>query len=700
MEHHHQSTTDSPSKGPAAHGKGEGDRKQSVAPSFTAPPKASTRSGRSLQLQSAKTAPSFGHSSAPKQFTPPNKTGLPDRLKSGVEQLSGTDMSDVRVHYHSSKPAQFKALAYAQGNDIHLGAGQEQHLPHEAWHVVQQKQGRVTPTRQWKGVELNDDQGLEKEADVMGDKALALGATMSPTQLTKQSPTGMPMQMARTMAQINQEQNEIANADGGPRGHATVGLEWNLVQMDEDGYPLTGMSHIEIAQSAQTWLGLRYILETESSDRIELVAPPYYVPVAGDGSTDPEYHALTDLIEAQRNALAQVATGANNLSDLMGNWAGFGLTMDPIPGLAATITPRNWSARAGTNQDDLPGTLPTGDVEAGDGDQNWMDAARITGVLLQVDSDYQINVSSDAASYEAAYDHKKSRLVGDTFSWLMDQQEVYPFEAQVTRFRNILNQNIGDVAAAAAARLRLYNSQVSRVLLQHYIVPYLQALRDLQTEQAANGGQSAREFRINSEHTSFIKDMSNAWLKTDLFTYAKSVLQQADYALASAMFDRASDAIDQAIQGDDMPAKFRRHGIDPMRAFYKKLNLWFMQHQHGPGEADDDVVVSEETEARIAVLAEEYEALRQHLEATDGNDGSAGLFGHNAEVAGVRQDTYIPENIMHDLTNQLQIGEGQLMVMEVRNPEAYREYLRYKQVRGWLKTSGWFSAAGWKKRNI
>ena len=104
-----------------------------------------------------------------------NRTGMPDGLKSGIESLSGTDMSDVRVHRNSSQPAQLNALAYAQGNDIHLGPGQEAHLPHEAWHVVQQREGRVQPTMQMQGVDINDDVGLEAEADRMGDKALSLG---------------------------------------------------------------------------------------------------------------------------------------------------------------------------------------------------------------------------------------------------------------------------------------------------------------------------------------------------------------------------------------------------------------------------------------------------------------------------------------------------------------------------------------------
>jgi hypothetical protein len=102
-----------------------------------------------------------------------NKTGLPDKLKSGIENLSGYSMDGVKVHYNSDKPAQLQAHAYAQGTDIHVASGQEKHLPHEAWHVVQQQQGRVKPTKQLKGkVNINDDDGLEKEADVMGQKAL------------------------------------------------------------------------------------------------------------------------------------------------------------------------------------------------------------------------------------------------------------------------------------------------------------------------------------------------------------------------------------------------------------------------------------------------------------------------------------------------------------------------------------------------
>ena len=106
----------------------------------------------------------------------PDRTGMPAPLRAGIESMSGMDMSDVRVHSNSSEPAKVDALAFAQGNAIHVAPGQEEHLPHEAWHVVQQRQGRVEPTRQLQSnVAINDDPGLEREADVMGARALRAG---------------------------------------------------------------------------------------------------------------------------------------------------------------------------------------------------------------------------------------------------------------------------------------------------------------------------------------------------------------------------------------------------------------------------------------------------------------------------------------------------------------------------------------------
>lgn len=95
------------------------------------------------------------------------KQGLPDKLKADIENLSGLNLDDVRVHYNSPLPAQHRAVAYAQGNDIHVGPGQEQHLPHEAWHVVQQRGGRVSPTGR-------SHIGLSKDPDTLATERTLL----------------------------------------------------------------------------------------------------------------------------------------------------------------------------------------------------------------------------------------------------------------------------------------------------------------------------------------------------------------------------------------------------------------------------------------------------------------------------------------------------------------------------------------------
>lgn len=123
--------------------------------------------------------------------TTPSDRGLPPSLKSGIEAMSGLSMDHVQVHRNSPKPAQLNAHAYAQGRDIYLGPGQERHLPHEAWHVVQQAQGRVKPTAQMQGrVQVNDDPSLEQEADRLGAQAMLGESTV---RATRAAPVGAPI---------------------------------------------------------------------------------------------------------------------------------------------------------------------------------------------------------------------------------------------------------------------------------------------------------------------------------------------------------------------------------------------------------------------------------------------------------------------------------------------------------------------------
>lgn len=94
-----------------------------------------------------------------------NKTGIPEHFKQNIEKRSGFSMDDVKVHYHSSRPAQLQALAYTQDTNVYIAPGQEKHLMHELTHVVQQKQGIVKANSIINGVAVNTDATLEREAD-------------------------------------------------------------------------------------------------------------------------------------------------------------------------------------------------------------------------------------------------------------------------------------------------------------------------------------------------------------------------------------------------------------------------------------------------------------------------------------------------------------------------------------------------------
>jgi hypothetical protein len=114
-------------------------------------------------------------------------------------------------------------LAYTKGTDIYVGPGQEKHVPHEAWHVVQQAQGRVKPTIQAKGVGINDDPGLEHEADVMGARALNEAPAIGrPPRPIVKGATAQRMR-ARLRRQENREptQQEIAEVTESARARST-----------------------------------------------------------------------------------------------------------------------------------------------------------------------------------------------------------------------------------------------------------------------------------------------------------------------------------------------------------------------------------------------------------------------------------------------------------------------------------------------
>ena len=146
----------------------------------------------------------------------PSSDGLPENLKTGLENLSGVSLSEVKVHKNSEEPQKVGAQAYTQGDDIHIAPGQEKYLPHEGWHAVQQKQGRVEAETQLKtDAAVNEDSKLEREADVMGARAEREGsendAIQSPLTSEPKSSKINGKVIQRVMLQEGMELNNTKN---------------------------------------------------------------------------------------------------------------------------------------------------------------------------------------------------------------------------------------------------------------------------------------------------------------------------------------------------------------------------------------------------------------------------------------------------------------------------------------------------------
>ena len=169
--------------------------------------------GEIAQLQAA--ADTSSNTTGPFQFKE-NNTGLPDNLKSGMENLSGMSLDHVKVHRNSDKPAAVQAYAYAQGSDIHLASGQEKHLPHELGHVVQQAEGRVRPTTSVNGMAVNDSTTLEKEADSMGARALQRVSKNNSSALEIKNKGNKPIQMVKGISdeQLKEAKHFAKHQDG------------------------------------------------------------------------------------------------------------------------------------------------------------------------------------------------------------------------------------------------------------------------------------------------------------------------------------------------------------------------------------------------------------------------------------------------------------------------------------------------------
>lgn len=121
---------------------------------------------------------------------------LPERIRAHHEGVSGLSLADARLFRNSAVPQKWGAAALSFRNHVFVAPGQERHTAHEAWHLVQQKQGRVPADFHMGPVGVNTDRRLELEADQMGARTQssrgleALPAESAPRSYVRQAAAG------------------------------------------------------------------------------------------------------------------------------------------------------------------------------------------------------------------------------------------------------------------------------------------------------------------------------------------------------------------------------------------------------------------------------------------------------------------------------------------------------------------------------
>jgi Domain of unknown function (DUF4157) len=188
---------------------------------------------------------------------------LPEAVRIRMEEALKADFSAVLIR-ESSEALALGARAYTRGSVITFAPGEYdpsserglELLGHELAHVVQQGSGRVQATAQAHGMAVNDDAGLEHEADVAGAGAArgepGGGAMASGGAVAAGPSAAAPAQMKLTSPIIQRKGEVKLMPQAGPTGDAPMadGVEELLAQMANydaltDGRPEQQLIHLE-----------------------------------------------------------------------------------------------------------------------------------------------------------------------------------------------------------------------------------------------------------------------------------------------------------------------------------------------------------------------------------------------------------------------------------------------------------------------
>ncbi|PWV47753.1 uncharacterized protein DUF4157 [Chitinophaga sp. S165] len=564
-----------------------------------------------------------------------NNTGLPDNLKSGIENLSGYSMDDVRVNYNSARPAQLQAHAYAQGTDIHVAPGQEKHLAHEAWHVVQQKQGRVSPTFQLKSdIPVNDDAALEQEADVMGEKALQF-ATAGPAPLKHQHINNTVLQgafldiAAASFTDYIAEQETKQKEIGAHReSFTTVGFEHEFTQTEGEGNSLAGISHLELAKARPlAFTKLPFILETDAANALELVSPPFLIKTLTN-TMIPDPADIEKVDSLIRVKLLELST-KGTIDGMLKGFKTAGLDFSAAENLK--IEQKNVSHKSGVKD-----YASAPDLEFKELKKIKIKPTEKGGGITS-----QVNFATTAQTFDDLQNINKE----DALDITRGRKPGFNPKAILATLEKGIKVAIAQTGIAETPGRTIFINQLARTLSGQFAVPAIEHVKNEQeriydnTSDLARNKGATSKFRFNAYLSSAVKDVDGAWIKDSLMNIGLGVLKDDDWRAIRGMVTNARLA--DGIRGLELPE-------------FTNINGFEKESEQEEGNA----LIAETLQAAKASMIKALSTIATQIEMVYTHDlmtkegykstelgifpnEAVGFMGHNDEMIGARQDTYI-----------------------------------------------------------
>ncbi len=441
---------------------------------------------------------------------------------------------------------------------------------------------------------------------------------------------------ANSFKELLEQQQELQKyASNDPTPRTTVGFEHEFAQMQTG--PLRGITHADLAVSKESldFTGLPFSLESDANDAVELVSPPFLLDTISKKVPlpDPADVGKVDTLIAER--LASLTSKRQSFKDLLKAF-----TEDP----GLHFTPEDVKV---TSSNVNPGVSDVGDL------QEVSNTERVVpkSDLLDIEVTYgrkssssggissQVNFATDAMTYHLAQAAPESEgyaqvnvfrgLEDQVFDILKDgrkKDEFYPWSGGLTVFlREMARRMASTLAVRSIDRVEEMKGEI-----------FAGGHGGRQASNRYSGdNKPAKIYDLHSGLRSHVKDTKGVWLKDTLENFGLGFLTANDWRHVMRI------ALDQGLRGQLKDLELAKNPFkgDEAKEINENLVRARKEMLHGLTRLANHISVGN-------WISGKKEDVKKTMGAMAGPEKQPAFGSHDREWLGVRQDTFIPQQLL------------------------------------------------------